>query len=583
MLAHEGQRSASAAAAEGTVTADMVAQLAYCPRRFHLAYVEGRWADNVETDGGRFTHRRVDAVDQPLPAPDQVTAERRTLRSVSLHDEARAISAKLDAVEIWRDEATGEAVAFPVETKRGNAPCTEEGTWEPERVQLMVQGLVLRASGYAATAGAVYYAESSRRVEVALDDPLLTRTLTLVEAARDGLKARDLPAPLADSPKCPRCSLVGICLPDETRASSPEAPATAAGEAAPEVRRLFPARDDATPLYVQEQGAFVGKYGEVLTVSREGERLAEARLKDVSQLVLCGSVGVGAAALHLLCESGKPIVHLTRGHWFCGITQGHGLKNGYDRAAQFRVAGEPERCLVLAREFVKAKGANQRTLLRRNAAPAPDQGLSAMAQLIDRVDEVIALDELLGIEGSIAARYFGSFGTMLRPKDQTAGGAAGGWDFDFGSRNRRPPRDPVNAMLSFGYALLAKECTVALAAVGLDPFWGFYHQPRHGRPALALDLMEEFRPLVVDSAVITALNTGMVTFSDFVRAGNACSLSGSGRKAFIRAYEGRLDQLATHPAFDYRCSWRRLIGLQAQLLARHLRGDVAEYRGITTR
>lgn len=138
-------------------------------------------------------------------------------------------------------------------------------------------------------------------------------------------------------------------------------------------------------------------------------------------------------------------------------------------------------------------------------------------------------------------------------------------------------------MLSFGYALLAKECTVALAAVGLDPFWGFYHQPRHGRPALALDLMEEFRPLVVDSAVITALNTGMVAVSDFVRAGNACSLSGTGRKAFIRAYEGRLDQLATHPAYDYRCSWRRLIGLQAQLLARHLRGDVAQYRGITTR
>lgn len=439
MLAHEGQRSASVAAAEGTVTADMVAQFAYCPRRFHLAYVEGRWADNAETDDGRFTHRRVDAVDQPLPAPDQVTAENHTLRSVTLHDEARAISAKLDAVEVWRDEATGEAAAFPVETKSGAVPETAEGTWEPERVQLMMQGLVLRASGFATTAGAVYYAASSRRVEVALDEPLLARTLALVDAVREGLKGRDFPAPLEDSPKCPRCSLVGICLPDETRASTHEGSAPG-GEAAPEVRRLFPARDDATPLYVQEQGAFVGKHGEVLTVTREGERLADARLKDVSQLVLCGSIGVSSAALHLLCESGKPIVHLTRGHWFCGITQGHGLRNGFDRAAQFRVAGEAERCLALAREFVKAKGTNQRTMLRRNAVPPQDQELSEIARLIGRVDEVTALDELLGIEGSIAARYFGRFGTMLRPKDQATEGGEGAWDFDFGCRNRRPPR-----------------------------------------------------------------------------------------------------------------------------------------------
>ncbi len=582
MLTHEGQRSASIAAGEGTVTADMVAQIAYCPRRFHLAYVEGRWADNAETDGGRFTHRRIDSVDEHLPATGDVTAERRTLRSVALLDEARAVSAKLDAVEVWRDEATGEALAFPVETKRGTVPETAEGPWEPERVQLMVQGLVLRANGFTARSGAVYYAGSSRRVEVPFDDILLNRTLVLIDAARGGLQGRSLPPPLVDSPKCPRCSLVGICLPDETLAAAHN-DTPLSETTTPEVRRLFPARDDAFPLYVQEQGAFVGKHGEVLTVSREGQRLAEARLKDVSQLVLCGSIGVSSAAIHLLCESGKPIVHLTRGHWFCGITQGHGLRNGYDRAAQYRTASESERCLALAREFVRAKATNQRTLLRRNAEPSLDQDLSEMARLIERVDELGSLDELLGIEGSIAARYFGNFGKMLRPKEQATGAASESWGFDFGCRNRRPPRDPVNAMLSFGYALLAKECTVALAAVGLDPFWGFYHQPRHGRPALALDLMEEFRPLVVDSAVITAINTGMVTASDFIRAGNACSLSDNGRKAFIRAYEARLDQLATHPVFDYRCSWRRFIALQAQLLARDLRGDVAGYRGITTR
>ena len=577
MLPHEGGRTASTAAAEGLVTADMVAQLAYCPRRFHLAYVEGRWADNAETDGGRLAHRRVDEGEQLLPVSGEVTPERRTLRSVSILDEARGISAKLDMVEIWRENGADVPEALPVETKRGTAPDLPEGAWEPERAQLMLQALLLRSMGFRVTEGAVYYAGSSKRVAIQLHDALEARTLELVDGVRAGLAQRELPPPLGDSPKCPRCSLVGICLPDETLALG-EAHGAPGSGASPEVRRLFPARDEATPYYVQEQGAFVGKAGETLTVSREGERLGDARIKDVSQLVLCGSVGVSAAAVHLLCGAGKPIVHLTRGHWFCGVTQGHGLKNAFDRAAQFRVAADQDACLRLAREFVRAKGSNQRTLLRRNCSPCPESELDAMARLLRRVDEVTAIDELLGIEGSLASRYFGAFSTMLRPREE-----ASDWEFSFTTRNRRPPRDPVNALLSFGYALLAKECTVALLAAGLDPYWGFYHQPRHGRPALALDLMEEFRPLVVDSAVVTAVNTGMVTGRDFVQSGAACAMRDTGRKAFIRAYEGRMDQLATHPLFDYRCSWRRLIALQALLLSRVLRGDIPGYQGITTR
>ncbi|MGH7505300.1 MAG: CRISPR-associated endonuclease Cas1, partial [Longimicrobiales bacterium] len=177
---------------------------------------------------------------------------------------------------------------------------------------------------------------------------------------------------------------------------------------------------------------------------------------------------------------------------------------------------------------------------------------------------------------AIAAHYFEHFGRMLKPRDFDA-------EWDFGNRNRRPPRDPVNALLSFGYALLAKECTVALMADGLDPWWGLFHQPRHGRPALALDLMEEFRPLIVDSAVITAINPGMVGAGDFTTGASGCALDASGRKAFISAYEGRLDQLVTHPIFGYRCSWRAIIRMQARLLSRWLRRDVPEYTGVVTR
>jgi CRISPR-associated protein Cas1 len=320
----------------------------------------------------------------------------------------------------------------------------------------------------------------------------------------------------------------------------------------------------------------VGKRGSVLIIHKGDAELARARLKDVSQLVLCGNVSISAQTIHLLCESSIPTVHLSRGHWFYGITQGITLRNAYDRAAQFRTAGDHDRTLAFARAVVAAKGANQRTFLGRNTSPSPSDALKRMAAMLRRVEHAASLSELLGIEGSIAAEYFGNFGTMVRPRDFDA-------DWDFTSRNRRPPRDPVNALLSFGYALLVKECTVALIAEGLDPWWGFYHQPRHGRPALALDLMEEFRPLIADSAVLTAINTGMVTAGSFETSKAGCILTTSGRKGFIRAYEARMDHLVTHPLFGYRCSWRSIVRVQARLLSRWVRGDLPAYIGITTR
>jgi CRISP-associated protein Cas1 len=271
-----------------------------------------------------------------------------------------------------------------------------------------------------------------------------------------------------------------------------------------------------------------------------------------------------------------PVVHLSRGHWFYGVTAGTTLRNAYDRAAQFAAAADDGRLVTFARAIVAAKGANQRTMLARNARPRPEPVLAGMSTLLKKVPHAPGIGVLLGLEGAIAAHYFSAFGSLLRPRDFDAE-----WRFD--TRSRQPPADPVNALLSFGYALLTKECTVALLGEGLDPWWGFYHRPRHGRPSLALDLMEEFRPLVVDSAVLTAVNTGMVSDRDFLRSKAACVLKAGGRKAFIRAYEARLDQLATHPLFDYRCSWRSMIRVQARLIARWLRGDVPSYIGITTR
>ena len=201
--------------------------------------------------------------------------------------------------------------------------------------------------------------------------------------------------------------------------------------------------------------------------------------------------------------------------------------------------------------------------------------------LIGRAETAEALDELLGFEGWAARIYFGLFAGMVKsdhPEEKNPG-----FTFDFQARNRRPPRDPVNALLSLGYSLLAKDLTVACYSVGFDPMMGFYHKPRHGRPALALDLMEPLRPLIADSAVLSSVNTRMVSERDFVTAGRAVSLTASGRENFLRAYEARMNTLVTHPLFDYRVSYRRLLEIQARLLAKTLEGEVGEYPVFVTR
>ena len=221
----------------------------------------------------------------------------------------------------------------------------------------------------------------------------------------------------------------------------------------------------------------------------------------------------------------------------------------------------------------------QRTFIRRNAEAPPPFLLDRMRELVDKANEVASLESLLGLEGTAARFYFEAFGPLFRAN--AAGGPRLGFDFE--GRNRRPPKDPINALLSLGYALLTKDVLITLLGVGFDPYLGFFHQPRYGRPALALDVMEEFRPLIVDSVVVSAVNTGVVQADDFVRRGGAVALTTAGRGKFIRAYERRMDEEVTHPVFGYRVSYRRILEVQARLLARFLSGELPEYPPFATR
>jgi CRISP-associated protein Cas1 len=290
-------------------------------------------------------------------------------------------------------------------------------------------------------------------------------------------------------------------------------------------------------------------------------------------------VQMSTQAIHAALGRAIPISYFTSGGWFRGMTVGLSHKNVELRRLQFRAADDPAVSLALAKRFVIAKIFNARTLLRRNGEGVPAQTIDMMRELADDAATCTAAASLLGLEGTAARVYFQSFSRMLKRRDDEGGGLT----FDFAGRNRRPARDPVNALLSLAYSLLAKDLTVVTQAVGFDPFLGFYHRPRYGRPALALDLMEEFRPIVADSIVLTAMNTGVVQPDDFINRAGAVSLTDSGRTRFLRLYERRMDELVTHPIFGYRICYRRVLEVQARLLARFLAGEIPEYPGFQTR
>lgn len=588
--------------------ARMLNEFVYCPRLFYYEWVEGVFAHNQETIEGAIRHEKVDQGKGELPRADELAAgETIHSRSVQLASETHRLIAKLDLVE-----AEGDLVT-PVDYKRGKP--REDGNtgtlvaWDPDRIQIAVQAIVLRENGYRCEEGIIYYVMTKQRVRVPVDEKLITETLDYLASARQVAEDGTIPLPLEDSPKCPRCSLVNICLPDETLAAAqlarqeggvqrllfdaaePSGEGPAARDKDKEVRRLVPARDDLRPLYLNTQGLHVGKSGNVLKIKEKDQVVQEVRIGELCQLNLYGNIQLSTQAIQALCENEVPIAYFSMGGWFYGVTQGLGVKNIFLRREQFRLADVPGFCLPLSRDLVVGKIRNQRTMLQRNHIEPPPHALAILKCLCEDAEQAESMEQLLGIEGNAARIYFEHFAGMIKRGDDeaVAPGVNGGsadedeFSFDFVNRNRRPPRDPVNALLSLAYSMLAKDLTIVAQAVGFDPYLGFYHQPRFGRASLALDLMEPFRPLIADSAVLSAINTRMVGPSDFVRAGQSVALTPNGRKAFFRAYEQRMDSLVTHPLFGYRVNYRRMLEIQARLLARVLTGELTAYPVFVTR
>lgn len=643
------------------LTARQLNEFVYCPRLFYYETVEGLFVHNADTREGASVHQRVNQREDGLPASssprkkakprttdqaattapaddndatartdDEASAAPETIhaRSVSLHSARLDVTAKLDLAEAR--PAHGDLFSLevtPVEYKKGHPREGEDGPviWPADRMQLGLQMLLLRENGFQCTAGVLFYRETRQRLTLPWSDELGAWVEAQVHAAR-ACAAGPIPAPLDDSPKCPRCSLVGICLPDETRLLARDAEpaddphgrghqlalplADRLDEPAPErlawgpfarlpeislrprklkddVRRLITPNPETKALYLHTPGHYVSKKGRELVVKEEGKAVASVRLHDLHHVALFGPVQISSGAIQTLCQEDIPMTWFTLGGWFYGMTRGHSLTNVFTRIEQFRAADQPDQALALARLFVYGKIRNQRTLLMRNHQDPPREALKLLKYLAGSALGAASLGTLLGLEGSAARVYFELFGGMLKTTaddpDQPDSTAAEAFPFYTGHRNRRPPRDPVNALLSLLYSLLAKDCTIACHAVGFDPYVGYLHQPRYGRPALALDLMEEFRPLVADSTALTLLNNRMLAAGDFLTAGDSVALTPGARKKVFLAYEKRLTDTLQHPVFNYRVSYRRALELQARLLAKTLTGEIEQYPPLTTR
>ncbi len=550
---------------EPFVPARMVNEFVYCPRLAYLMWGQAEWADTGDTVDGRRVHTRVDRGNAPLPAPEALEGETRIVsRSLTLSSERLGVIAKIDLAE------AEDGVVTPVDYKRGKRPHVRHGAYEPERVQVCLQALLLEEHGYRVDEGAIWYVESRERVRVVLDEELRHTAKEAVSRLRLTVSHGRIPPPLNDSPKCPRCSLVSVCLPDEM---------AALGGSSLAPRPVAVGVDEAMPLIVQSQRARISKSGDTLTINDAEQGDTTVRMNEVSDVTLFGNVSITAPALASLMDREIPVSFHSHGGWFRGLAHGTGHRNVEVRTAQYRSSFDPKFCLYFARDLVAAKIRNQRTIVRRNWRGEKESRKMALNRLDAArraTDRAGTLEALLGLEGDAAATYFRAFSELLAPPADRTGprDAEGVADFRFNARNRRPPTDPVNAMLSLGYAMLTRRLTIALATVGLDPYRGFYHAPRYGKPALALDFMEPFRPLIADSVVLSAVNTGEVSGSDFVRALTGTALTAAGRRRFVAAFERRLSQETTHPLFGYRISMRRLLLLQARLLCRHLLGEL---------
>lgn len=517
--------------------------LAYCERLFYLEEVEEiRVADDRVFDGRRL-HEELE--------------EEGPLVEMQLESESLGIKGKVDAIR------RRDGLLIPYEHKKGRAREGDDGyeAWPSDRIQLTAYATLLEEeTGRSIEEGRIRYHGSSTTVRVQTDEAARHELDAAIARAKELAGKLERP-PVADNDRlCARCSLAPVCLPEESRASE--------GNDQP-LTRLYPARDERRPVHFLSNGGRIGRAGnELKFTSHEGD-VSREPIHEVSSVSIHGNISVSSQALQLCASHGIGV------HWFTGSQNytGSFFSDGYAvqrKLRQFEALRESGTRLNLAKRLVHSRAEGQLRFLLRATRQSGRQRcqdcIDGIRAILGQVAKAENSESLLGIEGRAAAWYFDALPNLLTENVDA--------EMRPNGRSRRPPRDPFNALLSFGYALLLKQIVQAIRSVGLDPAFGFYHRPRSSAPPLALDLMELFRVPVVDMATVAAVNRLQFDpHSDFVRAGTQVWLNDSGRRKLIAIVERRFEDEWRHPRFGYSLSYRRHVELEVRLLEKEWSGE----------
>lgn len=525
---------------EDPIPISLVSHLLFCPRRAWLE-AAGEKTDTMQMASGTSDHARVH---------DPSTARGAEMRAIDVGHPEWGIVGRIDAAEVTESGLVlREYKASPVRQ--------EPSVTDPTRVQLALQAACLSRSGYEVAGAEVYFTTHNRRVPVELTSELYGAAESAVAETRRVINAQQAPPPLEDDPKCSRCSHIGVCLPEERKL----------GEVVRRVRVLDP---DTQVVHLSTFGARAGISAGRIVVTKAGEKIGEVPIERVLALQVHGNVDVSSALLRELLWRGLTVVWCTGIGRVVGWASSASSPNGLTRVAQHVASAEGR--LAIAREMLAAKVSNQATQARRSLGNVPQ--VAALRSLSARLLECATWQDALGVEGEAASVYFELFPRLLVKE-------AASWAWS--GRSGRPARDPVNALLNYAYGMLLSDCIRAVVSCGLDPHAGFIHSSNRNKPALALDLMEEFRAPVADSVVINAINNGEVRPDDFDDRLGSVRLNDRARKALIAGYERRVQTEFRHPVFGYQVSWRRAMEVQARQVLGYLDGSQPRYVGVRVR
>ncbi len=509
----------------------MINAYAYCPKRFYIEYILGDFEESSDTVEGKIKHKIADS---------GKTFKKQGKRTrVYIASEKYGIHGFLDVLE----ESDSISV---VEYKKG-----KYGDWFNDKVQLCAQVIAYEdETSLKVDHAYIYYIASRKKVEIDCNEELRKRTITIVKNMIELAISEKVPKVKA-SKKCKKCSLFHICMP-----TSPGKP-------------FFPVqvrKQKGGSLVITNQGSYVGVENGRIMVSISNEKRS-IRMNEIGDVQLYGNSVISTAAVKRLSESNKYLHLMTFYGDYVGTFFPKTGRNVVLRLSQYETYNDDIKKVQIASKFIEGKIKNMSVLLKRRKENSHEieDNIKSIELFSRKIKKAKNIEEIMGIEGTASAIYFDSIKHFV-PKE-----------FEFKKRNRRPPLDPVNAMLSFGYAILLTKIISALEIVGLDPYIGFLHSQKYGKPSLALDVMEEFRSVIVDAVVLTLVNKKMVLPKDFLKYSNGVFLKSKAKKVLISALDKRFSTTVMHPYVGYKMVYQRVIEAQCRILAKTITGEIESY------